>query len=157
MATKKQAAGKTAKNVSDNGAKFAAVFNKCKTEAEGKKILDYMVSGFTMAYEEFVASLAPKSKSGKGKATKETAKSKATKAEAETVTVAEGDKKALKALNLEFHDYSEKSFAITGDTKPVREICKRLGGRFNAWLTVGAGWVFPKKKEAEVKAALCIK
>ena len=167
MAAKAKTAGKTAQNVSDNGAKFAAVFNNAKTEAEGKKILDYLVAGFTQAYNEKfgakktkttkrepakVMEVAPKGSKAK------TAKKETAKAEAdETLIIEEGDKKAIKKLGLEFHDYSEKAFAITGDTKPIRNICKKLGGRFNAWLTCGAGWVFPKKKEAEVRAALCIK
>lgn len=163
MAATKKTAGKTAE--SNNGAKFAAVFNKAKTEAEGKKILDYMIAGFTAAFNEKfgkkaepakVKEVAPKTKASK--TAKETTKAKTAKAETETVTpIAEGDKKAIKKLGLEFHDYSEKAFAITGDTKPIKDICKKLGGRFNAWLTCGAGWVFPKKKETEVRAALCLK
>lgn len=143
MTKEKKTAGKTAQE-NKNSAKFAAVFEKVKTEAEGQKILDYMVAGFT---EAFRAKFAKKEKPAAAK--KETAK-------AETPQVAEGDKKALKKLALEFHDYSEKSFAITGDTKPVKDICNKYHGRFNRYLTVGAGWIFAKKYEKEVRAALAI-
>lgn len=53
-------------------------------------------------------------------------------------------------------DYSEKAIAVAGDTKPIKETLKALGGRFNFHLTCGAGWVFPKTKEAEVRTALAL-
>jgi len=53
-------------------------------------------------------------------------------------------------------DYSEKAVAVVGDTKPVKDILRKLGGRFNSRLTCGAGWVFPKKKADEVRAALTL-
>lgn len=52
------------------------------------------------------------------------------------------------------HDYSEKAVAVTGNTKPIKEILKSLGGRFNAHLKVGAGWIFAKTKEPAIRAAL---
>ena len=51
-------------------------------------------------------------------------------------------------------DYSEKALAIIGDTKPHAETLKRLGGRFNARLSCGAGWVFSKSKAGEIREAL---
>jgi hypothetical protein len=52
-------------------------------------------------------------------------------------------------------DYSEKSVAVFGDTKAIKEQLAALGGRFNKYLTQNgqkcAGWVFPKCKEAELK------
>lgn len=51
-------------------------------------------------------------------------------------------------------DYSEKAIAIVGETKAIRERLKDLGGKFNSRLTCGAGWIFSKKKENEVKLAL---
>ncbi|MFR9506091.1 MAG: hypothetical protein SNI32_08440 [Rikenellaceae bacterium] len=53
-------------------------------------------------------------------------------------------------------DYTEKSFAIVGDTKPIKELLKKLGGKFNPMLTCGVGWVFPKTKMDAVKEALSI-
>lgn len=58
-----------------------------------------------------------------------------------------------KAEGLQVVDYSEKAVAVVGDTKPHAEKLKELGGRFNARLKCGAGWIFSKKKEAAVMAA----
>lgn len=51
-------------------------------------------------------------------------------------------------------DYSEKAFAIVGDTKPYRAQLKKLGGRYNPKLKCGAGWIFSKKRGKEVATAL---
>ena len=51
-------------------------------------------------------------------------------------------------------DYSEKAIAIVGDTKPLKDILKALGGRFNFRLTCGAGWIFPKNKQPQIIEAL---
>ena len=58
-----------------------------------------------------------------------------------------------KAEGLQVVDYSEKAVAVVGDTKPHAGKLKELGGRFNARLKCGAGWIFSKKKEAAVRAA----
>lgn len=55
---------------------------------------------------------------------------------------------------LQFIDYSERAFAIVGDTKPIKEQLKELGGKFNAHLTCGVGWIFSKSKLDIVKNAL---
>lgn len=47
-------------------------------------------------------------------------------------------------------DYSEKAFAVTGDTKAIKDDLKRLGGRFNAKLRCGAGWIFSNKQREAV-------
>lgn len=50
-------------------------------------------------------------------------------------------------------DYSEKAVAVIGDTKPVREKLKNLGGKFNFRLSCGPGWIFSKSRlEALQKA-----
>lgn len=51
-------------------------------------------------------------------------------------------------------DYSEKAFAVVGDTKPHADTFKRLGGCFNARLSCGAGWIFSKSKEGALREAL---
>ena len=51
-------------------------------------------------------------------------------------------------------DYSEKAIAIIGDTKPVKDILKSLGGKFNFKLSCGPGWIFPKSKQAQIIEAL---
>lgn len=49
-------------------------------------------------------------------------------------------------------DYSAKAIAVIGDTKPMRETLKAMGGRFNGHLTCGAGWIFSARKRAELEA-----
>lgn len=51
-------------------------------------------------------------------------------------------------------DYSEKAIAIIGDTKPIKEKLKELGGKFNFRLSCGAGWIFPKTKLEEIENLL---
>ena len=46
---------------------------------------------------------------------------------------------------LQMIDYSEKAFAVVGDTRPHKESLKAAGGRFNAKLSCGAGWIFSKR------------
>lgn len=60
--------------------------------------------------------------------------------------------------NIEILDYSDRAVAVFGETKPVKDLLKQLGGRFNPGLThpqTGqrvAGWVFSiKNKEAIIK------
>ena len=60
----------------------------------------------------------------------------------------------INATGINIIDYSEKAFAIIGETKAMKDIFKKMGGRFNARLTCGAGWVFPKKKEPEIRMQL---
>ncbi len=57
---------------------------------------------------------------------------------------------------LQVVEYSAKCFAIIGNTKQIKDQLKSLGGRFNARLTCGAGWVFPATKRAEILNALNI-
>ena len=52
---------------------------------------------------------------------------------------------------LKLTDYSEKTFIITGDTKPIKDKLKQLGGRWNPYLT---GWIFHKIHLAIVKDTL---
>lgn len=60
---------------------------------------------------------------------------------------------------IEVVDYSERSFAVYGNTKPIKDQLKELGGRFNMYLkaTSGftfAGWIFPTTKKEAVLSAL---
>lgn len=62
----------------------------------------------------------------------------------------------IEAKGLQIIDYSEKAIAIVGDTRAIKDTLKTLGGRFNAHLTCGAGWIFSKSKEDAIKATLNI-
>ena len=63
---------------------------------------------------------------------------------------------AISVEGIELVDYSEKSFAIVGDTKPIKEVLKQLGGCFNGRLSCGAGWIFSKTKLDTVKQTLLL-
>jgi hypothetical protein len=58
-------------------------------------------------------------------------------------------------------DYSEKALAVFGDTRPMKDELKALGGRFNPKLTHNeqkkAGWIFSKSKEQELMNLLTVK
>ena len=64
--------------------------------------------------------------------------------------------KTINAKGLQIIDYSEKAIAIVGETRAIKDTLKSLGGRFNAHLTCGAGWIFSKSKEDAIKATLNI-
>jgi hypothetical protein len=55
-------------------------------------------------------------------------------------------------------DYSEKALAVFGDTRPIKDQLKAIGGRFNPKLTHDdvkkAGWIFSKSKEQELRILL---
>jgi len=55
--------------------------------------------------------------------------------------------------NLRVIKYSDKCIVVVGDTKPNKDRLKSLGGSYNQWLKCGAGWVFPKYKEAIIRSA----
>jgi len=42
--------------------------------------------------------------------------------------------------------YSDRSIAVVGDTKPIKDKLKELGGSFNFRLSCGPGWIFPMSK-----------
>lgn len=68
-----------------------------------------------------------------------------------------GDKVSTAPVKgVEIVEYSEKAIAIIGDTKSIKDLLKSLGGSFNPRLTCGAGWIFSKKKEDELRAALAL-
>ena len=43
--------------------------------------------------------------------------------------------------------YSEKAIAVIGDTRPFADVLRANGGRFNARLTCGPGWIFQATKK----------
>lgn len=62
------------------------------------------------------------------------------------------DNKVYPEGEIQIIDYSEKAIAVIGDTKPIKDKLKELGGKFNFRLSCGAGWIFPKTKLTEVQA-----
>lgn len=57
-----------------------------------------------------------------------------------------------KSSGITLVDYSDKAIAVIGDTKPIKELLKSIGGRWNAHLKCGAGWIFSKTKTAQLQA-----
>jgi uncharacterized FlaG/YvyC family protein len=48
-------------------------------------------------------------------------------------------------------DYSEKAIAVIGEgTREIKEELKNAGGKFNKYLSCGAGWIFSKRQQAAV-------
>lgn len=66
------------------------------------------------------------------------------------------EKTEISVSNIEIVDYSDKSIAVIGETKAIKDKLKELGGRFNFRLTCGAGWIFSKKQESAVRIALSL-
>ena len=52
--------------------------------------------------------------------------------------------------NLSLVEYSTKSVAVIGDTKPNKDALKELGGKWNSRLKCGPGWIYPKTKVDEI-------
>ena len=53
--------------------------------------------------------------------------------------------------DIKINDYSDKCIAVQGDTRKYKEDLKQLGGKYNANLKGGPGWVFSKSNEKQVK------
>jgi len=154
---------------------FKAVFAKAKTESEVKSLWAQVLNLSVKAQNERIAELKaaekPKAKSETKSETKPKAKSETKpKAKPETketkekkeytgieaIKLTAAERKAVEAAGLKYVDYSEKSFAITGDTKPVKDIMKKLSGKPNRNLSCGFGWIFAKVNESAVLSSLNI-
>ena len=154
---------------------FKAVFAKAKTESEVKSLWAQVLNLSVKAQNERIAELKaaekPKAKSETKSETKAKAKSESkpkTKPETketkekkeytgiEAIKLTAAERKAVEAAGLKYVDYSEKSFAITGDTKPVKDIMKKLSGKPNRNLSCGFGWIFAKVNESAVLSSLNI-
>ena len=67
-----------------------------------------------------------------------------------TVLSEEKDIQQSPTLHFEIVYYSEKSIALFGDTKEIKDLLKAMGGKFNPRLTYNAGkstgWIFGLSK-----------
>lgn len=95
----------------------------------------------------------------------EQAKGTAGKSHKENISYGDGEKSLFsdgqeseKIGAFELVNYSEKAFAVVGDTREIKDLLKENGGRFNPALTVNgvkcAGWIFSKKSLQAVRLAL---
>lgn len=91
--------------------------------------------------------------------TKETKQEQATEAPTKAIQAPQGNETPqgdTTPTEIQIIAYSEKAIAITGNTKPIKDTLKKLGGKFNLKLSCGAGWIFSKKREQELRAALAL-
>jgi hypothetical protein len=56
-------------------------------------------------------------------------------------------------------NYSSRAFVVTGDTKPIKDVLKIAGGRFNGRLStptgkIYCGWVFSNVRRTSLEALL---
>lgn len=109
--------------------KFATSFNH--DDSDG--MIDYFDRGF---YDKYYIGAFDRPFKIVEKKAKPTIKS--AKPEKTDKTTAEG---------VQIIDYSEKSVAVIGNTYQIKDILKKLGGKFNARLSCGAGWIFSKSKK----------
>lgn len=63
---------------------------------------------------------------------------------------------AVDSAELQIVDYSDKAIILTGDTKPLKDEIKALGGKFGSHfdtskVSSGNGWLFPKTKLDEIQ------
>lgn len=56
--------------------------------------------------------------------------------------------------DLRIEEYSEKAIVVRGDTRQISDILNAQNGMFNFRLKGGSGWIFPKKRRAEVEDLL---
>jgi hypothetical protein len=63
-------------------------------------------------------------------------------------------------MNVQIIKYSEKAIVVIGDTKPIKDVLKGAGGKFNARLTHPIthkplmGWIFARTKESVISGLL---
>lgn len=57
-------------------------------------------------------------------------------------------------MSTQIINYSERAIAVVGDTKPIKDQLKSLGGRFNGKLTCGPGWIFSISRRPQVEQLL---
>lgn len=95
----------------------------------------------------------------------EQAKGTAGKSHKENISYGDGEKSLFsdgqeseKIGAFELVNYSEKAFAVVGDTREIKDLLKKNGGRFNPALTINgvkcAGWIFSKKSLQAVRLDL---
>lgn len=54
--------------------------------------------------------------------------------------------------SISIEKYSERSFVVRGDTKPVKDALIEIGGKYNPHLRGGPGWIFSEKLRENVQS-----
>lgn len=74
------------------------------------------------------------------------------KKEEDSKNITEESHTAKPTNDLKIVDYSERSIAVIGDTKPHKDALRTMGGYFMVRTQWGPAWTFPIKKRERVKA-----
>jgi hypothetical protein len=122
----------------DNKNRFAAIVAQAQAKADGKKLVTAKPTQAPAPVKVVEAA-------------------KISKPEMSTVTVEDILRDDAPKSVVSIVDYSEKAFAVIGETKPIKDQLRGLGGSFNAHLKCGAGWIFSKKRLQSVEAHLQIR
>lgn len=123
-----------------------------EAEAQAEAVKEQKKAATTKARAERKVS-AKKTDKAKAKSIKQKAEVKEVTKPKVVKPMAKKEKEPTKKTTPKYMvmDYSEKCVALFGDTKPIKDELKQMGGRFNANLRPFAsedrvpGWVFPKK------------
>lgn len=92
----------------------------------------------------------------KDKSAKDAAKTESNKPEkVEQVKIASLTKKQITAMNIKFEQYSEKCMFLTGETKPIKDEIKAIGGAH--WNQSRKGWFIKNDSAKALAKALKIK
>lgn len=148
---------------------FAELFAECGTlanlNAVGDEIMEQFKAAFNAAAAKFekTAKAATKSASKEEKTTKKTAKETVKKTAESTnrkeraykEQIAINDAKAIKALKLKLQQYSERSFILVGDSKPLADYLRNK--RNLKYRPAMGGWLVPLSKVEMIKSDLNIK
>lgn len=147
-----------AASVDEVSVMFKSLMNElCNASADRQVELK---GGKSVTKKAKVASIEPKAaaRTAEKKVEKKTTKKSSEKHEAPDVQAIKINKRTVSKLNLQYIDYSEKSFVVIGDTKPLKDELKSLTGRFNGRLNIDgekkAGWVFAKRNMEPVLKSL---
>ena len=98
---------------------------------------------------------APTKKGNDAKGTAKAAKTESNTEKVEQVKIASLTKKQITAMNIKFEQYSEKCMFLTGETKPIKDEIKAIGGAH--WNQSRKGWFIKNDSAKALAKALKIK
>lgn len=138
--------------------KGAAVVVDATTSTKGKKSATTKTKKSTKNEFEGVpeANEQKATPTKKDKSAKDAAKTESNKPEkVEQVKIASLTKKQITAMNIKFEQYSEKCMFLTGETKPIKDEIKAIGGAH--WNQSRKGWFIKNDSAKALAKALKIK
>ena len=138
--------------------KQTVITKTVETPAKGNQTFVERMAAAKAAKAAAKAAKAAPAKAAKAAPAK-AAKAAAKAAKAAPAKAAKAAKAAPADVNkITIVKYSDKAYAIIGETKPFKDILKGLNCRFNGFLTVNdvkeAGWIFSAKRLEDITTAL---